>query len=117
MNLGFLNDDSIFLKPTPWPKLKRQIDKLLQRHAKFIGKVEIQKLRSVAKEKEQQLTSINNSKNIPLNATVRQEYVKCGKENCMVKHGPYHYAYWKENGKLRKNIGEYPPSSDTVSDR
>jgi len=110
MNLGFLNDDSIFLKPTPWPKLKRRIDKLLERNAKFIAKVECQKLRSATKVQVEELTSTNNSRNLPNNATIRQEYVKCGKSDCpQVKHGPYFYAYWKDdNGKLRKKyIGKY----------
>ncbi len=38
--------------------------------------------------------------------TYRQEYVKCGKEGCKCArgkgHGPYWYAYWKEQGKLKK---------------
>jgi len=77
MNLGFLNDDSIFLKSTPWPKLKRRINKLLERNAKFIAKVERQKLRSATKFQVEELTSTNNSRNLPNNATIRQEYVKC----------------------------------------
>jgi hypothetical protein len=41
------------------------------------------------------------------NATLRQEFVKCGKVECKCSdgeqiHGPYIYAYWKDNGKLRK---------------
>jgi hypothetical protein len=40
---------------------------------------------------------------LPDNATVRQEYVKCKKNPCSgCKHGPYYYAYWRENGKLKK---------------
>jgi hypothetical protein len=43
----------------------------------------------------------------PNNATLRQEFVKCGRTECKCFkgeeiHGPYIYAYWKENGKLRK---------------
>lgn len=105
MNLDF--NGSIF-NPTPWPKLKKRIDKLLERHTKLIEKVEAQKRRSAAKEQVEQLTSINNSKNIPINTTIRQEYVKCGNKNCFVKHGPYYYAYWKKNGRLHKKyIGKY----------
>jgi hypothetical protein len=45
---------------------------------------------------------------IPKNATIRQEYVKCGELDCKKKHGPYYYAYWKANGKLRKKyIGKH----------
>jgi len=39
---------------------------------------------------------------IPLNATIRQEYVKCGNPDCENSHGPYLYAYWKQDKKLRK---------------
>lgn len=43
---------------------------------------------------------------IPKNATIRFEYTKCGKFNCNKKHGPYHYAYWKDKGKLKRSISE-----------
>ena len=36
---------------------------------------------------------------IPPNATIRQEYVKCGHPD---SHGPYLYAYWKQDKKLKK---------------
>jgi hypothetical protein len=39
---------------------------------------------------------------IPLNATIRQEYVKCGNPDCQKSHGPYFYAYWKHDKKLNK---------------
>jgi hypothetical protein len=39
---------------------------------------------------------------IPPNATIRQEYVKCGDPDCQNQHGPYLYAYWKEDKKLNK---------------
>jgi hypothetical protein len=39
---------------------------------------------------------------IPSNATIRQEYVKCGNPDCQNQHGPYLYAYWKEDKKLNK---------------
>jgi hypothetical protein len=39
---------------------------------------------------------------IPLNATIRQEYVKCGNPDCHISHGPYLYAYWKHEKKLKK---------------
>ena len=35
--------------------------------------------------------------------TFRLEAVRCGKANCTrCPHGPYWYAYWREDGKLRK---------------
>jgi len=39
---------------------------------------------------------------IPQNATIRQEYVKCGNPDCQNSHGPYLYAYWKQDCKLNK---------------
>ena len=39
---------------------------------------------------------------IPLNATIRQEYVKYGNPDCQKSHGPYLYAYWKQDKKLNK---------------
>jgi hypothetical protein len=39
---------------------------------------------------------------IPLNATIRQEYVKCGNTDCQTLHGPYFYVYWKQDKKLNK---------------
>jgi hypothetical protein len=39
---------------------------------------------------------------IPLNATIRQEYVKCGNPDCQNLHGPYFYAYWEQDKKLKK---------------
>jgi hypothetical protein len=44
----------------------------------------------------------DNNHEIPLNATIRQEYVKCGNPDCQNSHGPYLYAYWKHEKKLKK---------------
>jgi hypothetical protein len=34
--------------------------------------------------------------------TYRQEHVRCGREGCSrCPHGPYWYAYWRENGRQR----------------
>jgi hypothetical protein len=34
--------------------------------------------------------------------TLRYETVRCGKANCTrCPHGPYWYAYWKEDGRTR----------------
>jgi hypothetical protein len=48
--------------------------------------------------------------------TYRQEYTRCGRPHCKhcVKgpgHGPYWYAYRRENGKLRKRyVGKERPA-------
>src|SRR5919198_6423837 len=69
--------------------------------AKLINKI---KLREIA--------CITRAKSIPENATIRKEYIKCGKEFCEELHGPYYYAYWKdaELKKLKKKyIGTFMP--------
>ncbi len=44
--------------------------------------------------------------------TYRQESVKCGKRGCgRCPHGPYWYAYWREEGRLRSRyIGKTLPA-------
>jgi hypothetical protein len=116
---SLLNDNWSFLKPIGWSKLKKSIDKQLERADKVIArsdkvvaKVKSEQLRSEAKIKSEEITSTNNSRNLPVNATIRKEYVRCGKLDCPSKHGPYFYAYWKDDsGKLKKKyIGKYHPS-------
>jgi hypothetical protein len=43
--------------------------------------------------------------------TYRQEHVRCGRDNCTrCPHGPYWYAYWREDGRLRSRyIGKELP--------
>jgi len=43
--------------------------------------------------------------------TYRQERVRCGRENCgRCPHGPYWYAYWREDGRVRSRyIGKEAP--------
>ena len=43
--------------------------------------------------------------------TYRLETVRCGKAACRsCPHGPYWYAYWRENGKLRSRyVGKERP--------
>jgi YVTN family beta-propeller protein len=44
----------------------------------------------------------DNNQEIPSNATIRQEYVKCGNPDCQNQHHPYLYAYWRQDKKLNK---------------
>ena len=48
---------------------------------------------------------------LPPNLTYRQERVRCGKMTCSsCPHGPYWYAYWKQDGRTRKRyIGRHLP--------
>lgn len=43
--------------------------------------------------------------------TYRQERVRCGKDSCSTcPHGPYWYAYWREDGRTSKQyIGRHLP--------
>ena len=70
-------------------------------------------------------TTIRNFATVPSKATIRFEYVKCGKINCNTciekdYHGGYYFAYWrdKENhGKLKKKyIGVHDPRSQYVKE-
>lgn len=44
--------------------------------------------------------------------TFRMENVRCGKATCTrCPHGPYWYAYWREDGKVRKRyLGTAKPA-------
>ena len=68
--------------------------------------------------KSMQLACESRAKLIPENATIRKEYVKCGKETCEELHGPYYYAYWKdpESKKFKKKyIDDSMPKKDRKS--
>ena len=43
-----------------------------------------------------------NDLDIPPNATIREEFIRCGNPDCQNSHGPYLYAYWKQDKKLNK---------------
>ena len=82
-------------------KVLEDANKTLEKSTKFINKI-----------KSRELSCSIRAKSIPENATTRKEYIKCGKELCEEKHGPYYYAYWKdpEVKKLKKRyIGTHMP--------
>jgi hypothetical protein len=88
-------------KHTSLQKLLAKANKTTEKATKFLNKI-----------KSRQLAYANRSNSIPKNATIRKEYIKCGKEMCELKHGPYYYAYWKdpESKKLKKKyIGDHMP--------
>jgi hypothetical protein len=88
-------------KCTSLQKVLANANKTTERATKFINKI-----------KSRQLACVNRAKSIPENATIRKEYIKCGKEICEQKHGPYYYAYWKdpETKKLKKKyVGDHMP--------
>jgi hypothetical protein len=95
-------------KRTSLQKLLANANKTTERATKFINKI-----------KSRQLAYANRAKSIPENATIRKEYVSCGKEMCEQKHGPYYYAYWKdpESKKLKKKyIGDHMPNNKQSND-
>jgi hypothetical protein len=83
-------------------RIDRLCERAIKRTNRLVARMESEKLRSEAKIRSEQLTSANNCRNLPTNTTIRKEYVRCGKLDCPSKHGPYYYAYWKENEKLKK---------------
>jgi hypothetical protein len=50
--------------------------------------------------------------------TFRQEHVKCGKPGCKTcPHGPYWYAYWREDGRVRSRyVGRHLPGRRDASE-
>jgi hypothetical protein len=48
---------------------------------------------------------------LPPTLRYRQDMVRCGRSTCTrCPHGPYWYAYWKEDGRTRKRyIGRHLP--------
>jgi hypothetical protein len=95
-------------KTSSLQKLLANANKKTERATKFLNKIN-----------SRQLAYANRIKSIPENATIRKEYIKCGKDICEQKHGPYYYAYWKdpESKKLKKKyIGDHMPN-DKESDR
>jgi hypothetical protein len=89
-------------------KVLEDANKTLEKSTKFLNKI-----------KSRELACITRAKSIPENATIRKEYIKCGKELCEQKHGPYYYAYWKdpESKKLKKKyIGDYMPKNEDLED-
>jgi hypothetical protein len=77
----------------------KHADRRLEKANKFLRKTQTAKARS-----------IDNAKSLPQNATIREEYVKCGKPFCLCEHGPYYYAYWRDSSSKKLNkkyIGSY----------
>jgi hypothetical protein len=99
--------NSIEWKLSRFRRRRTTIEKIIahaNKTATFINKI-----------KSRKLACANRAKSIPENATIREEYVKCGKELCKELHGPYYYAYWKdpENKKLKKKyVGTFMPAKD-----
>lgn len=50
-------------------------------------------------------------RDLPAGLRYRQEHVRCGRDTCTTcPHGPYWYAYWKQDGRTRRRyIGRHLP--------
>lgn len=78
--------------PKYYFKLLARGDKQIAHSRKFLDNIQ-----------SQETTSKRNCKDVPANATIREERIRCGKSCLMCPHGPYYYAYWKDgNAKLKK---------------
>jgi hypothetical protein len=77
--------------PHYYSKLSINVNSVIQKSFNFIEKTESQRYSLETK-----------FESVPANATIRKEYVNCGKYNChRCPHGPYYYSYWKENSETR----------------
>ena len=95
-------------KHTSLQKVLANANKAIEKSTKFINKI-----------KSRQLACASRAKSIPENATIRKEYIKCGKQMREIEHGPYYYAYWKDpqSKKLKKKyIGDHMPENKEPND-
>jgi hypothetical protein len=100
-SVGWKNPLLFSQRSTSLDKLLARFNKTIEESHKFKNKI-----------KSNELACINRTKSIPENTTIRREYINCGKQLCYTgeKHGPYYYAYWKEDKKLKKKyIGTHLP--------
>ena len=68
-------------------KQKEELDRVMNEAQSNINKF---------KEIEARRSRVDST--LPSNHTIREEFVKCGKEFCLqCPHGPYYYAYWKDS--------------------
>ncbi|MDH3731206.1 MAG: hypothetical protein OES13_08810 [Acidimicrobiia bacterium] len=59
-------------------------------------------------------SGLDNGGAVP-NVSFRRRLVKCGKEACSsCPHGPYWYAYWRENGRRHSRYVGRLEDVDTV---
>ena len=83
-------------------KQKEELNSVMKRAQSDINKF---------KETETRQSCVDST--LPSIHTIREEFVKCGKEFCLqCPHGPYYYAYWKDSTtkKLKKKyMGQFKP--------
>jgi hypothetical protein len=83
-------------------KTPNPLEKLSEKEIEQLREID-DRLRRVAQERRASLPKpgVHAEQTIG-SITFRYETVRCGKANCTrCPHGPYWYAYWKENGRTR----------------
>jgi hypothetical protein len=106
---SLIRNHTLFGHRNSLQKALASANKTIERSTTFLNKI-----------KTKEIACSNRAKSIPENATIRKEYVKCGKQICEQKHGPYYYAYWKdpESKKLKKKyIGNYNPMNEQSNNK
>jgi hypothetical protein len=84
-----------------------QLQSLDENNENMKGKLD-NVLTKIGQFKEMENLSKTGYDALPKNATIREEFIKCGKDTCnLCPHGPYYYAYWRDKtnnskSKLRK---------------
>lgn len=88
-------------------KQKEELDRVMNEAQSNINKF---------KEIEARRSRVDST--LPSNHTIREEFVKCGKEFCLqCPHGPYYYAYWKDSttkNLKKKYLGVIDPRQWTI---
>lgn|SRR5438093_11721579 len=108
MNTSLLSNKSPNHRRSTLERALLSAIRTIEKSTKFINKI-----------KSRQLACASRAKSIPGNATIRKEYIRCGKQMCEIEHGPYYYAYWKDHQskKLKKKyIGDHMPENKESSD-
>ena len=92
-----LDDHKLSLK-----KMYEKAGSIIKQGEKFVVKMDAKR----------QITN-RNFQSIPNNATIRKEYIKCGKNLCLgCEHGPYYYAYWRDENNAKKLKKKYIGRND-----
>ena len=55
---------------------------MIERSEKLVAKVKSERLKTEGKIESEKIKSVDNSRNLPNDVTIREEYVKCGKPDC-----------------------------------
>jgi len=90
-------------------KVFPEIPKNYREMMKDYGKIEIDTIIQNFNKLKSEIDKTNKKEldvqSIPKNATIKKEFIKCGKKKCgKCPHGPYYYAYW--NNKMEHKLNK-----------